>query len=131
MCKLVLVIILWGIFAWPATAAEPLQIQQYQGIPYVSGGVGDEEQQALEAMKARFNLKLVFAGSSGEYLADIAVRIQDQQGNTVFQANANGPWFYVSLPAGTYTVQASGFGKSLERKIELSSGKLREVIFRW
>ena len=130
MRKLVLAFILCS-FAWPATAAEPLKIQQYQGIPYVSGGVGDEERQALKTMEARFNLKLVFASSSGEYLADIAVRILNQQGNPMFQANADGPLFYVSLPAGTYTVQASGLGKSLERKVELSSGKLREVSFRW
>ena len=82
-------------------------------------------------MEARFNLKLVFAGSSGEYLADIQVRILDHQGNTVLQADSDGLWFYASLPPGTYTVQVSGSGKTLEQKIAVSSGKRREVVFRW
>jgi hypothetical protein len=131
MLKIMAAFILSGGVALLAAAGEYPSIQQYQNIPYVSGGVGDEEQQALETMVARFNLKLIFARSSGEYLADIQVRILDHQGNTVLQANSGGPWFYTSLPPGIYTVQASSAGKTLEQKIAVSSDKLREVGFRW
>jgi len=131
MRKFILVFILSSGVALLAAAGDYPATQQYQGIPYVSGGVGDEGQQALKTMESRFNLKLVFAASSGEYLADIQVRILDQQGNVVLQANSEGPWFYASLPPGTYTVQARGFGKDQEHKLEVSSGKLTEVVLRW
>jgi hypothetical protein len=41
----------------------------------MSGGVGIGERKAMEEIAERFNLKLVFAVMSGQYLSNIFVKI--------------------------------------------------------
>ncbi len=85
-----------------------VQIQDYRGIRYTSGGVGEGERAELNALSGQFNLRLLFAmQGSGDYLADIRVTIVDKRGETVLSAASSGPWFYAQLPPGAYTVEAS------------------------
>ncbi len=87
---------------------ELIQVEDYRGIRYASGGVGEGERAELNALSGQFNLRLLFAmQGSGDYLADIRVVIVDQRGETVLSAASNGPWFYAQLPPGAYTVEAS------------------------
>ena len=123
-----LIIILGVAVSWTAAA---LQVHDYQGTPYASGGIGAEEQEQLKTMAGRFNLKLVFADRSGEFLADIQVHIQDPQSKVVLEAVSTGPWFYAKLPPGAYTVQVSGFGQQFERQVQVEEKGLREFVFRW
>jgi hypothetical protein len=67
-------------------------------VRYVSGGVSLEEREAMKAMAKDFDLKLVFAMASGEYLSHILVVIKDAQGNTLLSKESQGPWFFVKLP---------------------------------
>ena len=94
-----------------------IQIQDYQGIRYTSGGVGEGERAELKALSGQFNLRLLFAmQGSGDYLADIRVTILNNRGETVLSAESNGPWFYVQLPPGAYTVEASTADQSQRQK---------------
>lgn len=108
-----------------------LEVQRYEGIPYVTGGIGLEERQALKAMARDFNLKLTFAAKEGKYLNDVQVSIQDRRGNVVLEAVSKGPWLYASLPPGTYTVIASGFGESFQRVVQVPSAGQAQVNFYW
>lgn len=95
----------------------------FNGISYVSGGVGLEERQCLAPMERDYNLKMVFALKSRPYLADEMVKIQDQQGNEVFQRMADGPWLLVKLPAGNYKVTVSREGHTTEvRNVVVGNG---------
>jgi hypothetical protein len=86
-----------------------------QGRPWVSGGVGIEEVSALEARRADYSLGLVTAVKrSGAFLADVRVRINDTAGRTVFDGLLDGPWLYIDLAPGRYTVQAS-FGAETQK----------------
>ncbi len=100
-------------------------------VPFVSGGVGDEAQEKLNAMAADYNLKLVFALTTGEYLSDIKVRIADSRGRTLLDTTSQGPWLFARLPAGTYSVVSSNEGAAKTRTVSLAGGKLRTVDFRW
>jgi hypothetical protein len=52
------------------------QIQSDQGIRYISGGVGENERTARDALSNQFNLRILFAmQNSGEYLAGVQVNI--------------------------------------------------------
>jgi hypothetical protein len=100
-------------------------------VPFISGGVGDEAQDKLNARAADYNLKLVFALTTGAYLSDVKVKIADSKGQTLLDTTSQGPWLFAHLPAGTYTVVSSSEGAAKSQTVSLASGKLRTVDFRW
>jgi hypothetical protein len=101
----------------------------YKGIPWISGGVGENERNyLLEHHAADHNLKLEFAVTGGAYLGDIDVTITKPDGEIVMQAPSEGPWFMTKLPAGTYQVQASGFDQTFERTVSVPASGLETVV---
>lgn len=109
------------------------QTQIVVPVPYVTGGIGLGEREALmkEAKQAGYNLKVVTAATGGAYLANVLVRIADRQGTQVLEGAMDGPWLYVKLPSGQYTVTASDGEQTHKRTVQLSDKGMREVIFRW
>jgi hypothetical protein len=101
------------------------------GIPHVSGGIGEDSLAKMETMAKDFNLKLVFALQSGNYVTDVQVAIADTKGKTLLQSTSMGPWFLVSLPPGSYQVTATFSGKDIKRSVTVSKAKLQTVDFRW
>lgn len=118
-----------AILALPGVVAGSLYVNSQDGVSYVSGGVG-EERQALEAMSNRFNLKLTMALTTGNFVSDARVRIQDHQGHTVLDTNADGPLLYAQLKPGMYTVTCSLDGKEIQKTAQISSGK-QQLFFTW
>ncbi|WP_300320883.1 hypothetical protein [Accumulibacter sp.] len=55
------------------------------GLAYASGGVGEESRQLLSARASEFNLKLVFAMTSGAYTSGVRVAIADAKGKTLLE----------------------------------------------
>jgi hypothetical protein len=108
-----------------------LQIQAAQGIRYVSGGIGESERAELEALAGQFNLRLLFAmRDSGNYLADVRVRILDPSGAVVLSAESKGPWFFAQLPPDVYTVEVSALGQSQWQTARIGQGQSR-LNFYW
>lgn len=122
----------------PAASADSVEstdsevvVQSAGGVPYVSGGIGEESIDRLNSRAREFNLKLVFALNSGEYVSDVGVSIANAKGKTLLDATSEGPWFYTRLPAGNYRVVATLNGKTVKRQVAVGSAKLRTVDFRW
>jgi hypothetical protein len=101
------------------------------GVSYVSGGVGTASIDRLNALASGFNLKLVFAGKSGAYLADVKVNITDSRGRTLLDITSEGPWLLAKLPTGNYRISASFAGNTVKKHASISTEKLRTVDFRW
>jgi hypothetical protein len=106
-------------------------IQNVGGVSYVSGGVGTASIDRLNALARDFNLKLVFAGKSGAYLADVRVNVANSRGRTLLDITSEGPWFLAKLPTGNYQISASFAGKTVRKHVSISTEKLRTVDFRW
>lgn len=106
-------------------------VQSVGGVSYVSGGVGTASIDRLNALASDFNLKLVFAGKSGAYLADVRVSIANSRGRAVLDTTAEGPWLLAKLPTGNYQISASFAGKTVRKHVSISTEKLRTVDFRW
>jgi hypothetical protein len=113
--------------AWSA----PEAIQQSGSVYFISGGVGDESLDRLKSDAADFNLKLVFALTSGAFMSDVNVAILDKSGNTLLNTTSKGPWLLAKLPAGAYQVVASASGKPMKREVSVDAGKLKTLDFRW
>jgi len=98
----------------------------------VSGGVGIGARDSLQRQADNYELKLVFAKTpSGDYLAQVPVTITDRRGSTVIDAVSDGPWMYVDLPSGNYTVKAQFDGRTETRNVTVSSGSQRTVYVRF
>jgi hypothetical protein len=85
-------------------AGDP--ILEANGIKYACAGVGKASRS--DPRWPAFPVKLEFAAANGDFLGDPAVTITDASGNAVFQAQCNGPWVLIELPAGSYKVHATG-----------------------
>jgi len=78
------------------------------GKPFITGGVGADEQAALRTEGADYGLAILTAESgSGNFLADVRIQITDAQSRQVLDTTMDGPWLLVDLPAGRYEVAAS------------------------
>jgi len=109
-----------------AALADPAPKQQ-NGISYVNGGVGQEEQSAMRAQRADYNLLLTFATrQSGAYRSDI----MDAKGTTLLSAANTGPMFYAKLPAGTYRISAAAEGKVFKRSVRIGAAP-KEMTLHW
>ena len=111
----------------------PKEVARAGNIEYITGGVGINEQQQLNAYaKDRdYNLKLVFTLNAGNYLADVDVVLRNQRGETLVHDIADGPMFAAKVPQGTYTVVASYNGETRSQNVRVGQDGLRTAYFRW
>ena len=100
-------------------------------VAFVSGGVGGESIERMTALTRRFNLKLVFATNAGNYLADVAVRIDDAHGNKVLDTVSEGPWLLVNTVPGRYRIRATLSAETVDRWTTVPAGGRRDLILRW
>ncbi|MBL8447345.1 MAG: carboxypeptidase regulatory-like domain-containing protein [Zoogloeaceae bacterium] len=98
--------LLAGSLMTAAVAAEPFTPPTSSAVPYLSGGVGETERDRMSAMAAAFNLKIVTAKPTGEYLAGVTLLIRDQEGRPMLSTVAQGPILLAQLPPGRYSVMA-------------------------
>ena len=113
-----------------AADAEPV-IHSNANVSYVSGGVGSESLDRLGAIAGQFNVKLIFAMTSGEYVSNVRVEITDAKGRNVVDTHSDGPWFLARLPTGHYQIVASLSGKAEKRELNVGASKLSTIDFRW
>jgi len=113
-----------------ATLAAPTPKQQ-NGITYINGGVGQEEQATMQGLRADYNLQLTFATKqSGAYRSDVQLDIMDAKGNALVSAANTGPMFFVKLPPGTYRISAAAEGKTFKRTVKIGNAP-KEMVLHW
>lgn len=103
-------------------------------VRWLSGGIGIDEVQAVEAAEAHYPLTLEFIekdGSSADYLAEVPVTIRDQHGRTVLHTVAQGPYLLARLAPGHYTVSAVDHGVTHTDHIALVAGQQQHRVFEW
>ena len=108
-----------SIYSVQAEEPASLQIQQQGNVSYVTGGIGAEEREALEAMQQGYNVRIVSSEMSGAYLDATPVVIRDSAKHEVLNANA-GPLFYAQLPVGRYKVESTNDGKTQQQDIVIT-----------
>lgn len=101
-------------------------------IRYFSAGVGLEER---TARYPAYPLKLMFVAGPKEYLTQVAVRIVDSKGKVRVEVPAEevtGPWLFVDLPAGRYTITGKrSDGTEARTTVDLARGRMKTVTLRW
>ncbi|MGZ8159675.1 MAG: carboxypeptidase-like regulatory domain-containing protein [Methylobacter sp.] len=126
-------ILLCILFSFSAVAEPPLIKQQTQGeVPFVSGGVGGDEQNAMQAMRTDYNLHLLFSTQgTGEYVSDVKVSIADSSGNILVEAVSDGPMFFAKLKPGRYTVAIDRDGQVSRKTANIKGTQRTSLSFTW
>jgi hypothetical protein len=107
-------------------------VQRQGAVMFVSGGVGEEGLSAMRQLEPGYNLRLLFARQgTGEYLADVAVRLVDANGNAILAATSDGPLFYARLSPGRYTLTVASENKSQTRPINVAAAGAVAQSFYW
>jgi len=100
-------------------------------VLFITGGTGADERADLQAKEKDYNLKIVVAATSGDYVADVWVVIESAAKKSVLETKMDGPILLAKLPQGTYTIKAT-YGPSTQTKsVNVPAQGLREAAFRW
>ncbi|MFN0314061.1 MAG: carboxypeptidase regulatory-like domain-containing protein [Burkholderiales bacterium] len=107
-----------------------LEPRTHNGVVYLSGGVGADERDAMQAVQHEYTLWLSFEHEGESVLSsDTEVAIRDAKGRLVLEAEAEGPWLMVKLPAGRYRVTAKQEDQSGSQIVAVGSkGVTRRAI---
>src|SRR6202795_4618772 len=100
-------------------------------VPYISGGAGADAREELLAREKEYNLKIIAAEKSGDYLADVKVVIESANKERVLDTTMDGPILLAKLPPGTYTIRATSGSQTLTQTVTIAAQGLRRVDFRW
>ena len=99
-------------------------------VYYITGGIGEEEQNYLESIQHKFNVRVTSSDSFGAYIGDTHVQVRDGFGQLIIESDA-GPLFYIYLPDGKYEIDTTIEGKTKKKKIKAADGKTKLVHFSW
>lgn len=122
------------LFSLSAVAEQELITPQTQGeVTFVNGGVGGDEQAAMQALRPDYNLHLLFSiKGTGEYVSDVRVRIADSSGNTLLETVSDGPMLFAKLKPGRYTVTVDRDGQVVRKTATVANTTKRTSLsFTW
>ncbi len=108
--------------------------KNYQGIQYITGGIGSEESEAMLELGKKWPLVLEFSQAHPQrplWVADVTVKIIDQKKKVVFDAMSDGPILLIDLAPGNYELLLSFEGKPLKRTVKLEENKPLKLSITW
>jgi len=123
-----------GIIATPVVAGtrNTVPVVTVTTIPYLNGGIGNEEAATIRSKANDFSLRLMFAeGPNNELTANVPVVITDARGDPVLALSDAGPLLYVMLPKGSYTVTAQAHEVAKTEHVTLDGTQGKDVAFHW
>jgi hypothetical protein len=100
-------------------------------VPHVSGGVGSDEREELGTKERDYNLKVITARSSGDYLSGVVIVIESAAGERMLETTMAGPILLAKLPPGSYTIKATADAQTLTQTVTIQAQGLKHVAFRW
>lgn len=104
---------------------------QQEEVPFLTGGVGDDELAQLTEQTAGYNLRVLFAEQGGAYVSGVSATIRRSGGSPVLQVASGGPLLFAKLPPGTYEIVATYEGVSQVRRLSIGAKSRLETTIRW
>ena len=124
----------WRIQVFATTAVVLLTFSleaRAADVPYISGGAGADAREELLAKEKEYNLKIITAEKSGDYLSGVKVVIESARKEQVLDTTMEGPILLAKLAPGTYTIRATSDAQTLTRTVTMAAQRLRQADFRW
>ena len=121
------------LLSLPSLAEESAIQPQTQGdVTFVTGGVGLDERNELNATRANYNLSLLFSvQGKGNFLSDVKIRITDLKGNVFLETVSDGPILFAKLPSGRYIVTVDLNGETYHKTVSVRGKQNTSLSFTW
>ncbi|WP_332743010.1 carboxypeptidase regulatory-like domain-containing protein [Hydrogenophaga sp.] len=115
-----------------ALAAGPSTLSTPKGdVRYLSGGIGETSQMAMQQARSDYSLSLNFARADGAFITGVDLEILDARGKTVLSREDQDPMVLVDLPAGRYTVVGTFEGETRRHAVDVPRTGHRHVVLNW
>lgn len=118
----------------PPAPVHELAVQSENGVRWLCGGIGEREVEYMKKEARRFDWMFTFATVNGAYLADVEVRIIDDNKRTVLKTLCGGPIMLLELPDDrTYRIEATVENRTVSRMLHLTSEQkdYRQIVMTW
>jgi hypothetical protein len=112
-----------------ADAQSVLEGRTAQDRRFIAGGIGLDQSEQMKAAARDFPLSITVAATSGAYLADSHIRIDEARGKLVLDMQLEEPYLLVDLSPGKYSVEATLQGRKQQRSVEIAAGTPAKIVF--
>lgn len=110
-------------------------VQRAGDVTWISGGVGQDESDAMKAQAGKYSLSVLFAahmsGKRDVYTSPAKVTITRSDNTPVLDIKPDGPYLLVNLPAGKYRISATDGQRRRTQAVSISAGAHKHVVFAW
>ena len=116
------------------SSAQIPETRYSQSISYITGGVGEGETQAILAEAKQWSLLLEMSqieNGRGVWISGAMINILNDKNQTIFNAQADGPYMLVNLEAGSYVIQASFNGVQQTKTVTIKAGAPQKIPLFW
>ena len=101
------------------------------GIPYLSGGIGDEELEEIDRARPNYNTRLVLAEASGAYVSNVTLKLANVLGEPILSLDSAGPLVLLQLPPGSYLINATYEGRTVQKRFDVRDNTAQSVSILW
>ena len=123
-----------SLVTWAASSAYLPKEQHKGALRWMTGGIGKDQADAMRAIASRYNVRLVMAQArkpSAAFLAAVPVTITDAKRRVVLQTTTEGPFLFLHLPPGAYSVKAEVAGRTLSRSFSVRNKGAQQIALIW
>ena len=120
-------------FSGSASAQIPPTMYS-NGISYITGGVGEDESTAIVAEAKLWPLLLELSqleNGRGVWIFGANIKVVNANKQTIFDAQADGPYMLINLSAGDYVVVATYQGVEQKRSISVKANTPQKISIFW
>lgn len=113
-------------------AQELSKPKKFEHTTYLTGGVSDEDAAAMKKRGPDYGLQLFFtADHQPTAPGEVKVKILNQSLETIMDAVADGPQFFVKVDGGRYTIILDRGGAVKEKTFDLIGRRFGQFSFDW
>ncbi len=114
--------------------AQIPETQYSQGISYITGGVGEGETVAILAEAKQWPLLLEMSqieNGRGVWIFGASIKILNNAKQTIFDAQADGPYMLINLLQGEYSIEAIYQGAVQRRVLSIKADSPQKISLFW
>ena len=122
------------IFISGSASAQIPPTMHSNGISYITGGVGEDESTAIVAEAKLWPLLLELSqleNGRGVWIFGANIKVVNANKQTIFDAQADGPYMLINLSAGDYVVVATYQGVEQKRSISVKANTPQKISIFW
>ncbi len=108
--------------------------QYSQGISFITGGVGQEETEAILAEAKQWPITLELSqieNGRGVWIFGALIKVLNVKKQIIFDARADGPYMMINLVPGDYVINASYEGVVQTRAVSIKADSSQKISLFW